>query len=59
MLKGIGVVRWVKGKRRYTIILPLEVCQDSCFPFRYGDKVLVEINNKDKSLIITKWQGGE
>jgi len=57
MLKGIGVVKWVKGKKRYTIILPVEVCQDSCFPFRYGEKVNVEIDLNNKSLIITKTKG--
>jgi riboflavin synthase alpha subunit len=57
MLNGIGVVKWVKGKRRYVIILPEEVSQDSCFPFRYGEKVNVEIDLNNKSLIITKTKG--
>jgi len=57
MLHGVGVVRWVKGKRKYIIIIPEEVSQDSAFPFRYGDKVLVEINVKNKALIITKFEG--
>jgi hypothetical protein len=60
MRKGIG--RFFnrptvsKGKKydKFFIYLPVEVCRDSNFPLRDGDKVIVEIEGK--KLIIRKFE---
>ncbi|MCR6691548.1 MAG: hypothetical protein MRT15_04090 [archaeon YNP-LCB-003-016] len=57
MLKGVGKIVWVKGKRSYYIHVPEEVALDSAFPFRRGEKVLIEIDLKNRSLIISHWRG--
>jgi hypothetical protein len=55
MLKGIGKIIWTRSRRSYYILVPEEVALDSAFPFRRGEKVLIEIDLKNRSLIISGW----
>jgi hypothetical protein len=59
MLKGVGKIIWTRSRRSYYILVPEEVALDSAFPFRRGEKVLVEVDVRNRALIVTHWRGGE
>jgi hypothetical protein len=46
---------------KYLIYLPLDLAEDSMFPFRGSDSILVKVNFKlgDSKLLIEKWQEPE
>jgi uncharacterized SAM-dependent methyltransferase len=58
MLKGVGKIIWTRSRRSYYILIPEEVALDSAFPFQRGEKVLIEVDVKNRSLIISKCGGG-
>ena len=43
---------------KYLIYLPLDLAEDSMFPFRGSDSILVKVSFKlgDNKLLIEKWQ---
>jgi len=43
---------------KYLIYLPLDLAEDSMFPFRGSDSVLVKVSFKlgDNKLLVEKWQ---
>ena len=43
---------------KYLIYLPLDLAEDSMFPFRGSDSILVKVSFKlgDTKLLIEKWQ---
>lgn len=43
---------------KYLIYLPLDLAEDSMFPFKGGDSVYVKVSFKigDNKLIVEKWQ---
>jgi hypothetical protein len=43
---------------KYLIYLPLDLAEDSMFPFRGSDSILVKVSFKlgDDKLLIEKWQ---
>ena len=54
VLKGIGRVH-KKGKHGGVMIyVPADVAKDSQFPFRPGEKVLIEIDIKARALMIKR-----
>lgn len=48
VLKGMGSIQSVNGKT--WIYIPKSVVEDSAFPFKKGDKAIIEIN-KDRLII--------
>jgi len=46
---------------KYLIYLPLDLAEDSMFPFKGSDSILVKVNFKlgDNKLLIEKWQEPE
>jgi len=57
MLKGVSKLGWTRNKKGYIIPIPKDVALDSAFPFRHGDLVTIEIDVKNKRLIISKVEG--
>ena len=45
---------------RYLIYLPVDLAQDSMFPFKVADSVYVRVNFKhgENKLVITEWNDG-
>jgi hypothetical protein len=43
---------------KYLVYLPLDLAEDSMFPFRGSDSILVKVSFKlgDNKLLIEKWQ---
>lgn len=60
MLKGKGKFinrPTTTGKKtydKYFVYIPTEVARDGLFPFEAGEEVIIEINQKIKSLVIRK-----
>ncbi|MCR6692829.1 MAG: hypothetical protein MRT15_10590 [archaeon YNP-LCB-003-016] len=54
MLKGIGKIIWTRSRRSYYILVPEEVAMDSSFPFKRGERVLIEVDVENKALIIRR-----
>ncbi len=57
-----GKARLFKNTQgRYLIYLPVDLAQDSMFPFKFDESIYVRVgfNHTEKKLVITEWKNVE
>lgn len=54
VLKAITTISGDSKGRKLRIYIPSMLALDSAFPFKKGDKVIIEIDNENQSLVIRR-----
>jgi len=54
VLKAFTTISGDSKGRKLRIYIPSMLALDSTFPFKKGDRVIIEIDNKNQSLIIKR-----